>query len=175
MTRKLALAFAEAGFPVFPVNVFRRAERWRKVPYVADWANAATTDPDKIAEWWMQWPLAMPGLPLERCGLCVVDADRHGGADGVATLCELGELPPHPITTTKSGGEHHFFRAPGFTFSKWAGGEVLGIGRFVVGYSVPEGSQRQVGRRSRLAASRSGDGRVSCAGRCAGGKWAFAR
>jgi hypothetical protein len=45
MARKLALAFAEAGFPIFPVNVFRRADRWAKVPHVAQWAQTATTDP----------------------------------------------------------------------------------------------------------------------------------
>jgi hypothetical protein len=136
-----ALTFAEAGLPIFPVNVFRRGERWRKVPYVTDWANAATTDPSAIGEWWMQWPLAMPGLPLERCGLVVVDCDRHGGVDGVAAFRELGLMPRHPVVATKSGGEHHFFRQPPspVTFTKWAGGEVLGVGRFVVGYAVPEG------------------------------------
>jgi hypothetical protein len=141
MTRRLALAFGEAGFPIFPVNVFRRGDRWRKVPYVADWANAATTDPKILREWWMQWPLAMPGLPLERCGLVVVDADRHGGVDGVEAFRELGLMPRHPVVVTKSGGEHHWFRQPPspVTFAKWAGGEVLGIGRFVVGYSVPKG------------------------------------
>jgi hypothetical protein len=42
---------------------------------------------------------------------------------------------------TKSGGEHHWFRQPAvpIRFVKWAGGEVLGNGRFVVGYAVPEG------------------------------------
>jgi hypothetical protein len=111
------------------------------VPHVKYWAQAATTNPDVIAEWWMRWPLAMPGVPLERCSLVVVDCDRHGGADGVAALRELGELPPHPITTTKSGGEHHWFRQPAqpIRFTQWAGGEVLGEGRFVVGYAVPEG------------------------------------
>src|SRR6516162_4021196 len=135
-----ALTFAEVGLPIFPVNVFRRGDRWRKVPYVADWANAATTDLPVIGEWWMQWPTAMPGLPLSRCGLVVVDADRHGGADGVALIRAM-TLPPHAVTTTKSGGEHHFFRQPPSPvhFTKWAGGEVLGIGRFVVGYALPEG------------------------------------
>jgi hypothetical protein len=139
--RKLALAFASAGFPIFPVNVFRRGDRWRKVPYVRDWTNAATTDPETLAQWWQRWPLAIPGLPLERCGLVVVDADRHGGTDGVAALHALGPLPPHPVVTTKSGGEHHWFRQPAqsIRFAAWSGAEVLGIGRFVVGYAVPEG------------------------------------
>jgi hypothetical protein len=134
-----ALAFAREGFAVFPVNVFRRGQRWAKVPHVTDWANAATTNTNVIGEWWLRWPLAMPGLPLERCGLVVVDADRHGGADGVALIREM-TLPPHPIVATKSG-EHHYFKQPEqpVRFAQWAGGQVLGEGRFVVGYALPEG------------------------------------
>jgi hypothetical protein len=140
----LALAFAEAGFAVFPVNVFRRGKRWAKVPHVTDWANAATTDPSVIAEWWLRWPLAMPGLPLERCGLVVVDADRHGGADGVALIRSM-TLPPHPIVATKSG-EHHYFRQPAqpVRFLQWKGGQVLGEGRFVVGYALPVGEMPEL-------------------------------
>jgi hypothetical protein len=139
MSRKLALAFAEAGFPVFPVNVFRRGERWAKVPHVAQWAQTATTDPNILSEWWLRWPLAMPGLPLERCGLVVVDADRHGEGDGVALIRAM-TLPAHPIVATKSG-EHHYFKQPAqpIRFMQWDGGQVLGEGRFVVGYAVPEG------------------------------------
>jgi hypothetical protein len=144
MSFKLAFAFANAGFPIFPVNVFRRGQRWAKVPHVTDWANAATTDATLIEEWWLRWPLAMPGLPLERCGLVVVDADRHGGADGVALIHEM-TLPAHPITTTKSG-EHHWFKQPAqpVRFAQWAGGQVLGEGRFVVGYSVPVGEMPEL-------------------------------
>jgi hypothetical protein len=142
--KRLALAFADAGFPVFPVNVFRRGDRWAKVPHVTDWANAATTDATLIAEWWLRWPLAMPGVPLARCGLVVVDCDRHGGADGVALIREM-TLPAHPIVATKSG-EHHYFRQPAqpIRFMQWAGGQVLGEGRFVVGYSVPEGEMPEL-------------------------------
>jgi hypothetical protein len=140
-TRKLALTFAEARFPIVPVNVFRRGERWRKQPYFRDWQNVATTDANKIRLWWDRWPWAMPGVPLSRCGIVVVDCDRHGGPDGVKLFRALGPLPPHPIFVTKSGGEHHWFRQPAvpIRFVKWAGGEVLGNGRFVVGYAVPEG------------------------------------
>jgi hypothetical protein len=80
----------------------------------------------------------MVGVPLARVGLVVVDADRHPVAsDGVAALRAI-ELPPHPIITTRSGGEHHFFRQPNsqLRFARWAGGEILGVGRFVVGYDL---------------------------------------
>jgi hypothetical protein len=50
-------------------------------------------------------------------------------------------MPPHPVVVTMSGGEHHWFRQPREPISlvKWPGGEVRGIGHFVVGYAVPKG------------------------------------
>jgi hypothetical protein len=145
---RLALALAEAGFPVFPVDVFFDDERkrWRKVPCIKEWERRASTDPIVIKMRWKKWPLAVPGIPPGRCGKVVVDADRHpGSVDGVALFHELdrtrGPFPVHPFNYTKSGGEHHWFSQPArpVRFGKWAGGEVLGHGRFVVGYAVPQG------------------------------------
>jgi hypothetical protein len=141
MTLPLALAFAEAGFAVVPVNVFRRGDRWRKVPYVS-WrgeTNQATTDPAKIKEWWDKWPSAMPGLPLRHH--VVIDADRRPGKpDGVELLRALGPFPQHPSNPSKSG-QHHWYTQPPepIRYERWAGGEVLGIGRLVIGYAVPQG------------------------------------
>jgi hypothetical protein len=148
MTLKLALDFAAAGFPVFPVDVFYDPDRkrWRKVPCIREWETRATTNPTLIQMWWRQWPCAMPGIPPGRCGKVVVDADRHdGGTDGVKLFHELdhtrGPFPVHPYNPTKGGGEHHWFAQPATAvrWAKWGGGEVLGHGRFVVGYAVPEG------------------------------------
>jgi hypothetical protein len=148
MTLLLALAFAAAGYPVFPVDVFWDDERkrWRKVPCIKEWERRATTDPILIKLWWDKWPLAVPGIPPGRCGKVVVDADRHDGSvDGVALFHELdrtrGPFPVHPYNQTKSGGEHHWFSQPArpVRFGRWGGGEVLGHGRFVVGYAVPQG------------------------------------
>jgi hypothetical protein len=145
MTLKLALAFAEAGFAIVPVNVFYRGGRWRKRPYVS-WrgeTSQATTDAKQINEWWDRWPLAMVGVPLLEH--VVVDCDRHGGPDGVelfrALERECGPFPPHPHNPTKSNGQHRWFRQPAqpIRYAKWAGGEVLGIGRLVIGYAVPQG------------------------------------
>ena len=85
---ELALAFAEAGFAVFPVRVFWDGERLRKEPHITKWRDRATTDPGLIAQWWAQWPNAKPGIALR--DLVVVDADRHPGKpDGVAALPSL--------------------------------------------------------------------------------------
>jgi hypothetical protein len=145
---KLALAFAATGFPVFPVDVFWDDERkrWRKVPCIKEWESRASINRYLIEFWWRRWPLAVPGIPLGRCGKVVVDADRHPGCvDGVALFHELdrtrGPFPVHPYNQTKGGGEHHWFAQPAMPirWAKWAGGEVLGHGRFVVGYAVPQG------------------------------------
>jgi hypothetical protein len=54
-----ALAFAEAGFPIIPVRVYRDGERWRKLPQVK-W-DRATTNETQIERWWRIWPDALPG------------------------------------------------------------------------------------------------------------------
>jgi hypothetical protein len=143
---EFALQFAAHGVPIFPVRVYRVGDRWRKEPLIRDWAARATTNPPAtIKAWWRSWPDAFVGVPLERVGLVVVDADRHGdGPDGVAVLQAI-ELPPHPMVTTDlecldkfTGGQHHFFRqpAPPIRSAYWLGGEVLGHGRFVVAYAL---------------------------------------
>jgi hypothetical protein len=142
MSFRRARAFAEAGIPIFPVRLERRGGRWSKKPLVLDWARCATTDPEIIAGWWLRWPLAAPGIPLGRCGLVVVDADRHPGkADGVAALAGISGVPPHPVVKTAGGGEHHYFRQPNPPIAdnrafSGEGIDVLGSSRFVVGYAV---------------------------------------
>jgi hypothetical protein len=132
-----ALQFAAHSVPIFPVRVYRVGEHWRKQPHIRDWSARATTSAAQIEEWWRNWPDAVVGVPLARVGLVVIDADRHGGPDGVAALQAI-ELAPHPIVTTMSNGEHHFFRqpAPPIDFIAWEGGQVLGHGRMVVAYDL---------------------------------------
>jgi Bifunctional DNA primase/polymerase, N-terminal len=132
------LAFAEDGIAIFPVRLLRVGERWRKIPHIDRWQHRASADPRQVEEWWRQWPDALPGIALARCKLVVVDCDRHGGPDGVAAFAELGPMPPHPIVTTLSNGEHHFFRQPDPPIASNSGFnrlgiDVLGTSRFVVG------------------------------------------
>jgi Bifunctional DNA primase/polymerase, N-terminal len=113
--------------------------KWRKDPLIKDWRNRATTWRPTVAGWWRQFPWAVPGIVLEKCGLVVVDADRHPGKpDGVAALAALDGLPPHPVIATRGGGEHPYFRQPdpAISFGRWAGGEVLGTSKFAVAYAM---------------------------------------
>lgn len=134
--------FAEAGIAIFPVRLFRQGERLRKEPYIKQWQHRATADPRMVEGWWRQFPEALVGIPLAKCGLVVVDADRHPGKpDGVAAFATLGPLPPHPIVRTAGGGEHHFFRqpdppVPSSNALAHLGIDILGTSRFVVGYDL---------------------------------------
>jgi hypothetical protein len=68
----VALAYARAGFPVFPINP------GTKSPLVSGGHHRATTDEADVRAWWSQWPEAMPGIPMgPASGLWAVDADRR--------------------------------------------------------------------------------------------------
>ena len=114
------LTLAAHGISIFPAVVKGQGSKWAKIPLVDNWQDAATTDDRKIIEWWVQFPHAVPGIELNRAGLVVIDADRHGdGPDGVAALQELaaryqseGGLPAGPLSLTAGGGQHHIYRQP---------------------------------------------------------------
>jgi hypothetical protein len=107
---QVASAAALCGLAVFPC----RAD---KKPLVK-WRVASTTDGAQIGKWWKQWPQALPAIDLAKCGLVVIDADQHGGPDGVAHFEELigdhdNNLFESLLTVrTPSGGRHYYFKQP---------------------------------------------------------------
>ena len=76
--------------------------------------NNASTDADQISKWWQTFPRAAVGLVMGKNGLIAIDADRHGGPDGVEAFNQLanGSCPAHPIIDTEGNGEHYLFRQP---------------------------------------------------------------
>jgi len=121
--RDLALSLAAHGLHVFPCH--GGGPDTKKPLRAVYWRKASSTDPQQVYAWWDRFPDAVPGIDLAKAGLLVIDADRHGGPDGVAAwqaLCSDHDCPPHPIVQTPSGGEHSLFRQP-------AGGPVLGNSR----------------------------------------------
>jgi hypothetical protein len=142
----IALAHAEAGLPTFPAKVFWNGTKWRKRPLVR-WRNGASTNAILIGLWWREFPSALPAIELSRAGLVVLDADRHGGPDGVEALVALGELPSHPIVLTPSG-EHHVFRQPVPMLGNRTGNLPSGIDvRGAGGWIVAPGAVRPDGAR----------------------------
>ncbi len=130
--RDAALAYAAAGYEVFPLRgklprancpaCEPRSPRYR--PHHAAGCThelchglyAATSDPARVGRWWARWPAANIGARVPRV-LLVLDVDpRH---DGHQRLAELeARHGPLPATRTSysgrgDGGQHRWFLHPG--------------------------------------------------------------
>jgi hypothetical protein len=147
-----ALRLAAAGIAVFPCQQDKRPR-----PGIR-WKEEATTDASRIKAWWRRWPGSLPGYEPGKHRLITIDADRHGGPDGVAAIHELAQSNSDdprewPTVETPSTGRHIFFLNPdGLTNRRGAlppGVDVRGLGGYVVGegatladdrsYHVPDG------------------------------------
>jgi putative DNA primase/helicase len=111
-----ALELATKSIPVFPCRSKDEGKRKAKEPYTKHGFKDASTDPEQIREWWRRWPDAFIGMPTgETSGVWVLDIDvkRENGFDTLAGLeAEHGKLPDTLTATTRSGGEHRYFRMP---------------------------------------------------------------
>ncbi|MEW2084176.1 bifunctional DNA primase/polymerase [Streptomyces sp. NPDC005283] len=144
------------AFPLIPGD---------KRPAIRDWAERATTDPERIARCWAHAPYNI-GIATGPSGLVIVDLDMpkspddtppadwaaHGvtnGADVLKVLCDQ-HGQPYPSTTytvrTWSGGTHLYFAAPeGEELRNTTGDSRTGLGwkvdtRAVGGLVVAAGS-----------------------------------
>ena len=107
-TAERALAYAAAGWPVFP------CKPGSKEPATRHGFQDASTDPSKIAWWWQREPAANLAIATGAPGPDVLDVDQHGPAgNGYAALNRLktaGLLEPvGVIVGTPSGGLHVYF------------------------------------------------------------------
>lgn len=137
-----AVALARTGLAVFPCQ--SGGERAKQPMPFLRWREASTTDEQQIAAWWRKWPDAAPALDLAKCGLIVIDADRHDldhdGVEAFGALMAANGFDPDsaPIVATPSQGNHHFFRQPaGRAFGNGrgnlpAGVDVRGHGGYVI-------------------------------------------
>lgn len=100
-----ATAYAERGFPVFPLVA--RDKR----PLTSNGFKAATTDHDVIAAWWTRWPDANIGIATGHA-FDVLDVD---GLTGVKALNDhLGYKYQHPGPLVLTGrGWHLLFQPTG--------------------------------------------------------------
>ena len=108
----VALALAAAGIATFPCQP--GGSDAKKPCRGVFWRKESTTDLRAIERWWTAWPDAAPAIDLAKAGLLVIDADRHGGPDGVAIWDELSldHDVRAPTVDTPSGGKHVYFRQP---------------------------------------------------------------
>ena len=134
MMRDMALAYARAGFPVFPCNPTQDKKRGSKAPLTGPESAPgaqdgghwlASVDSETIKRWWTRWPGALIGFPTgQRTGTVVIDLDprEHGVEAMLETLkiwcggglgwCdpETGEIIGPAVAQTQSGGLHLYFR-----------------------------------------------------------------
>jgi hypothetical protein len=136
-----ALIYARRGWPVFPCHHptagrcgcscgFPGCASPAKHPRVAGGLNAATRDEGQIAAWWRRWPRSNVAIRTgSESGLVVLDIDpRHGGNETLAHVqADHGRLPSGRTIRTGSGGQHRYFRHPGFAVRNDAG-RVVGAG-----------------------------------------------
>ncbi len=103
-----ALAYARAGWPVFPVLA------GMKEPATKHGFLDATTDPGQISRWWRSNPERNVGIATGAPGPDVVDIDDHGErGNGFAALNRLKREGlvdnPGAIVRTPGGGMHLYF------------------------------------------------------------------
>lgn len=153
MTRNLetALSLALAGMAVFPCHAGGEQAK-RPMPFIK-WREASTTDVGKIRQWWAKWPNAAIGLDLAKCGLIVIDCDRHSDDDGVEAFGLLTSEHHHnvdtsPLVATPKEGTHVYFRQPeGKELGNARGTLPAGIDvRGAGGYVIAPGTVMEDGR-----------------------------
>ncbi|KQN91561.1 hypothetical protein ASE90_01795 [Sphingomonas sp. Leaf67] len=133
-----AIAFARRGWAVFPCNVQNgrplvsgdRDENDKVIPNTGG-LHKATCDEVQIEAWWRRWPVAQIGLNAGASGLLHIDFDPRvdelvdeetgevtrdeWSVDRLkaALTVQMGQpLPATLVSSTPSGGEHHWYRMP---------------------------------------------------------------
>jgi Bifunctional DNA primase/polymerase, N-terminal len=117
-----ALDYAARGWPVFPCHAMRDGQCTcrksdchspGKHPRFRGSFKHATTDSERIQQWWTKYPDANVAIAMGAAsGLIVLDLDPRNYGD--LTLDELeaqySKLPKTVVSFTGGGGAHYFFR-----------------------------------------------------------------
>ena len=140
------LQLAEAGIAIFPCGPDKKA--------LIKWRTLSSSDSDAVAQWWTQFPNALPAIDLEKSDLVVLDGDRHGGPDGRTALRNLLRQQRDfnnrvtPSALTPGDGAHVYFGQNGHELGNARGElpdgvDVRGAGGYVIApYAMlPDGRQ----------------------------------
>jgi hypothetical protein len=120
--RDAALAYAKAGWRVFPAHGWRNqcctcgdpgCDNPAKHPLTSHGLHDATVNEATIRRWWSQWPDANVAIRAEDIGV-VVDVDpRNGGDESLDRIFrESGGMPDTVEVLTGGGGNHFYLRTP---------------------------------------------------------------
>lgn len=131
-----ALRLAAMGARVFPL------QPGGKLPAVKAWPKWATSDPERIAAIWSKGAFNV-GVAMGE-GWVGLDIDMKNGANGLASLAELGVELQGFVVATPSGGRHVYYHGPDVGNSAGRLGAGLDV-RGVHGYLVGPGSVVEAG------------------------------
>ncbi len=108
-----ALAYARRGWHVIPVG----AGPDRKLPFIKNWTNEASTDEARIRQWWSTYPDANVGVATgPKSGFWVVDVDEKAAVSGMRSLASrfgIGlelDIDQYLVGKTATGGIHFLFQ-----------------------------------------------------------------
>ena len=138
-----AVAFAEAGVPVFPCAPDG------KQPITRRGFHDASTDPGRVRAWWGRFPAANIGMPTGAAsGVVVVDVDVHGvnGYDAFARARRAGLVDGwETLVRSPTGGLHLYYpAADGIEQRSWQAGRAGIDFRGDRGYIIVPPSRRPV-------------------------------
>lgn len=127
------------------------------------WQDTPVRPAWQVAAIWAAHPNALPGVPAKSAKLAIIDADRHGGPDGVeafTTLCANRgiDLSTTCVVESPSKGYHFYFRTEAAYGDSSAAfpkgidvkclGYVIGPGAVIDGvgeYKIVQGGLRDIG------------------------------
>ena len=84
-TLDAALEYAAHDIAVFPCKPTTKA------PYIKRGLNAASTDAERIREWWRHYPDAMIGAPAGDNNFFAVDLDMRDDLNGVGAWFDINK------------------------------------------------------------------------------------
>lgn len=114
---EVALHWGRLGIPVFPC---REDGPDQKRPYGIPWRLQSTTNEQRIRQWWLTFPGALPGIDLAKTRYMAMDLDGAGGALDWREISE-GQDPGPPASDTPNGGRHVFYQRPDDSYGNGRG------------------------------------------------------
>lgn len=118
-----AIEYSLRGWPVLPLHsvingkcTCSKAQNCSspgKHPLIPNGVLGASTETEKIQEWWSSWPSANVGIATGAGSQFVVLDVDEGGDESLRELeVKYGSLPSTPKALTGGGGYHLLFKAP---------------------------------------------------------------
>lgn len=149
-----AVSYAAGGLAVLPLHTIRNGrctcnrdcgKNIGKHPLIAHGKDAATSDPEQVAEWTARWPWCNWGI-RPPVGVIVLDVDprNHGDTALLALTEQHGKLPETLTARTGGGGLHFWLNYAGHTRGKLCPGVDVKTNS---GYLVAPPSLHASGRR----------------------------